>query len=497
MTSYARLLQILKQVHLLRSTRSLLDWDQQTMMPPGGLEHRSNQLAQLARMAHEMFTDAAVGDLLDACGDGADDDERVVLRETRRSFDRATRMPASLVAELAAARSVGHARWAEARKASDFSTFRPTLENMVALKRRQAECLGWPDGGEPWDALADDYEPGCTAQQTEALFEPLRRELVKLIEDLRGGAEPTDALLRLDLPAEQNRSFVRKISERLGFEFGRGRLDESAHPFCSGTHCHDVRMTTRFDEPNPIEPLFSTMHETGHGLYEQGLPPEHLGTPLGGSISLGIHESQSRMWENFVGRSRAFWAWCLPQFQEHFGSAAVRLPLDDAYAGANLVRPGFIRVEADEASYNLHIMVRFEIERALINGDLEVADVPAAWNGRYRDYLGLEVRDDARGCLQDVHWSSGGFGYFPTYTFGNLYAAQLFEQARSDLPDLDAQIEEGSFEGLLAWLREHVHRHGMRYRAAELCERVTGRTLSAEPLMRHLREKLRPLYGLS
>jgi carboxypeptidase Taq len=281
----------------------------------------------------------------------------------------------------------------------------------------------------------------------------------------------------------------------MGFDFERGRIDPTVHPFCSGSHPGDVRITTRYAKDKFFDALGSTMHEAGHGLYEQGLPVEHNGTPLGNAVSLGIHESQSRMWENFVGRSRPFWKWCLPELQKAFGDAISHVTLDDAYQGMNLVRPDFIRVEADEATYNLHIMVRFELERALMSGDLAPADLPHEWNRRYKEYLGVDVPDDARGCLQDVHWSAGLLGYFPTYTLGNLYAAQLFEKALEDIPDLYDSFAEGDFSPLKTWLNTNVHEHGSRYLPAELCERVTGKPLGAEPLLRHLNDQLRPLYS--
>ena len=387
--------------------------------------------------------------------------------------------------------------WGEARKACDFARFRPWLEKIVDLNKRKAECFGWPADGEPWDALVEDYEPGCTAASVEEVFAPLRPRLQALISDLMASpTKPPNAFNELQLSIDRQEKFVRIVSEQIGFDYSCGRLDRSTHPFCSGTHCHDVRMTTRFHDCNVNDALGSTMHESGHGIYEQGLPGEHTGTPMGIAVSHGIHESQSRMWENQVGRSRPFWVWCQPKLKDFFGWAINALALDDVYGAANIVRPDFIRVEADEATYNMHIMVRFEIERALMGGDLAVADIPGAWNEKYREYLGLEVPDDRRGCLQDIHWSMGSIGYFPTYTLGNLYAAQFFEQALEDLPDLYDQFERGEFGGLRGWLNEKIHAHGQRYRAADLCEHVTGKPLSADPLMRHLEGKLRPLYGL-
>ena len=500
---YDEMIRLTRAASLMGTTMALLGWDQETMMPSAGLEHRSRQLAQLARLHHRLATDPKVGEHLAACEADAQltadplSPEAVNIREIRRKYDRLVRLPVTLVEELAQTTSLAQHEWSEARRASDFARFRPWLEKIVELTRRKAECLGWPEGGEPWDALADDYEAGCTAAQVEQVFAPLRTRLQDLLDDLMSGPRrPSTRFNEIPLAIEQQDRFVRFVAEQIGFDFTRGRLDRSTHPFCSGTHCHDVRMTTRFHESNVNDALGSTMHESGHGIYEQGLLPEHIGTPMGHAVSLGIHESQSRMWENQVGRSRAFWVWCQPKLAEFFGSAVESLSLDEVYQAANIVQPDFIRVEADEATYNLHVMVRFVLERALLRDDLAVADLPGAWNETFKDHLGLDVPDDRRGCLQDIHWSSGSFGYFPTYTLGNLYAAQLFEKARAEMPDLDRQFERGEFAPLKAWLKTNVHAHGQRYRAADLCAQVTGKPPSADPLLRHLEAKLRPLYGV-
>jgi len=500
---YQQLIDHALQAHLLRSTAGLLSWDQEVMMPRAGVEHRSQQYALLAKLIHEMAVDPRVGEWLADCESDGDltadplSPAAVNVRELRRSHDKALKLPAELVEQLAATSTQARAYWLEAREQNDFELFRPWLAKVVDLTRRKADCFGWPDAGEPWDALADAYQADLSAAAVSAVFGPLRDRLVRLNEDLLGhGKAPDNCFAKMTLREAPMRRFVRYVAERLGFEFDRGRLDTSAHPFCTTLAPNDVRMTTRFGESNPIEPLFSTMHETGHGIYNLGLPAEHAGTPMGSSVSLSIHESQSRLWENQVGRSRAFWSWCLPKMRRFFGVAAASLSLDAVYAGANLVQPQCIRVEADEATYNLHIIVRFELERALINADLEVSDLPEAWADQYRQTLGIEVSDDARGCLQDIHWSQGAIGYFPTYTLGNLYAAQFFEAARRDNGALDEQFAAGRFADLRAWLRHNIHDQGMRYRTAELCEHVTGEPLSIEPLMRHLEGKLRPVYGV-
>lgn len=473
------------------------------MMPPGGLAHRSNQLAQLAQLVHERSTDPRIVDWLGECEADRSitehpfSDAAVNVREWRRDYDRATKLPAELVVEFSQATSQAKSEWAQARKANDYARFAPWLDKIVNLSKRQAECYGWQEEGEPWDALAEGYEAGMTAAYVAGVFTPLRKKLVVLVDRLMGSSSPpSNAFNELKLPVAQQEAFVRRISEAVGFDFNSGRLDTSSHPFCSGTHHADIRLTTRFADDNVNDALGSTLHETGHGLYEQGLPPQHLGTPRGNAVGLSIHESQSRLWENQVGRSRAFWTWCHPLLTQHFGDTVAGLSPDDIYAAANRVSPSLIRVEADEATYNLHIMIRFELERALLKGDLTAADLPAAWNEKYRDYLGVDVPDDAQGCLQDIHWSMGALGYFPTYTLGNLYSAQFFEAAQAQLGDLHALFATGDFSPLLDWLRTHIHAQGMTYTSAQLCQHVTGKPLTADPLMRHLEAKLLPIYGL-
>ncbi len=501
--AYETLLKLARDAQQLHATLEIMHWDQEVKMPARGVEYRSKQIAQLARIHHEAATDKRIGELLSECESDSSltsdprSIEAVNIRELRRVYDRRTKLPTELIEEEARLSSVGQHTWARARKNSDFSEFKPMLKDIITLLRRKADCFGWAPGGEPWDALAEDYEPGCTAADVEKVFTPLRDRLVTLLNDLMGSSNPpSNAFNAKIIPIENQRQFVRFVAEAIGFDFDRGRIDISTHPFCSGTHCNDVRITTRFHENNVNDALGSTMHECGHGIYEQGLLEQHIGTPMGESVSLGIHESQSRMWENQVGRSQAFWKWCYPKMPEHLSGAVKDLSFDDVYGAVNIVKPDFIRVEADEATYNMHIMVRFEIERGIIAGDINVDDIPEVWNEKYKQYLNIDVPNDAKGCLQDIHWSMGSMGYFPTYTFGNLYAAQFFEKALDDMPDLYAQFEKGKFDALRTWLNENIHAHGQRYRAAELCEHVTGKPLSADPLLRHLEGKLRPIYGV-
>ena len=498
--AYAELIRRVREIALLGSCASLLHWDRETCMPEAGVEHRAAQLSLLAGMTHERFIDPRIDALLAAC-EGTDlvaaplSDEAVNVRELRRSYDRATRLPTELVAELARVTSLAHGEWVRARQADDFARFLPWLEQIVALKQREADCYG--HNGNRFDALLEDYEPGATAAWVAGVLEPLRQELVALLDAIQGSArEPRTEILERVYPLPRQELFGRLAAAAIGFDFAGGRLDVVAHPFCSQIGPGDVRLTTRYDERAFGDGFFSIIHETGHGLYGQGLDPGHWGLPRGEPVSLGIHESQSRLWENQVARSLPFWQHFYPIAQQFFPEALGGVGLDDFCFAINAVRPSLIRVDADEVTYNLHIILRFELEQALLSGDLAAADVPAAWNERSEALLGTRPPSDADGCLQDVHWSGGGIGYFPTYTLGNLNAAQLMAAARDAIPDLDAQMARGAFADLLAWLREQVHRRGQQYRAPELIEVVTGSPLTHDALMAHLRAKFEPLYGL-
>lgn len=492
-----------REARLLGSTAAILGWDQETMMPPGGLEHRARQLAQLARLEHGMATDPRLGDALSRAEEAVSalpesHPDRVNVRECRRDYDRATKLPAELVEELASVASTAQHEWAEARKASDFARFRPWLERIVELNRRKADCFGWDRAkGERWDALADGFEPGCTAASVAAVFQPLRARLQPLLDAVRGASKRPDLSFNghaVDIDGQER--FARFVCGAIGFDFARGRLDRSTHPFCGGSHCNDVRMTSRYSPNCLLDGLGSSMHESGHGMYEQGLDPAWIGTPMGEAVSLSIHESQSRLWENQVGRSMPFCRWARARMPEFLGHAVDRFSAEQVYEAANGVEPGLIRVDADEATYNMHVMVRFELERAMMSGSLAVADLPGAWNGLYREYLGLDVPDDRRGCLQDVHWSGGMIGYFPTYTLGTLHAAQLFEAAKAAMPGIEDGFSRGEFRPLREWLNATVHRQGRRWLSDRLCVEVTGKPLSADPFMRHLEAKVRPLYGI-
>ncbi|MEZ6053209.1 MAG: carboxypeptidase M32 [Planctomycetaceae bacterium] len=498
--AYTELIGHLQKTSLLASCAHLLGWDEQTYLPTQGAELRADQMALLSGMVHERTTSPRIGELLSQLeSDSQFNNESPAsanVREIRRTYERATRLSQKLVEELSRVTTLSQQAWIEARQKRDFATFQPWLEKIVALKREEATAVGYGDGL-PYDALLDDYEPGMTATKVQEAFSPLRDELVQLVQRIAGSThKPDRSIITSSYPVAAQRSFGRQAAEAIGFDFSAGRLDEAAHPFCSGIGPGDCRLTTRYDENYFPQALFGTLHEAGHGLYEQGLNRNAFGTAMGTAASLGIHESQSRMWENFVGRSRAFWQHFIIPAQRTFAPVLDDVSLDDFYAAINIVEPSFIRVEADEVTYNLHVMLRFELEQPLISGDLQVADVPAVWNETFEKYLGLTPPDDAVGCLQDVHWSAGLIGYFPTYALGNMYAAQFFNAAQQELGDLSEMFARGEFAPLKDWLRTNIHERGHQFQADRLLEVVTGEKLSHQPLTDHLKRKFGALYGL-
>jgi carboxypeptidase Taq len=500
--AYDDLRRELREIELLASINALISWDQETMMPPAGTSLRAEQAATLGQLVHERRTSPLIAELLARCEEDqalqSDELAAANLREIRRGYDQAVKVPTSLVRQLAETTTHAQHAWRDARERSDFAAFAPWLAKIVQLTKSRSECLAKPDTVDMYDPLVDEYEPGAKTADMVEVFRDLRERLAPLIQEIASArTAPDDRLNRILIPVERQISFNRSVAERVGFDFAAGRLDISTHPFCQGIGPGDTRMTTRYREDAFFDALSSTLHETGHGLYEQGLPKEELlGQPLSEPVSLGIHESQSRMWENLVGRSAPFWEWALPEARKAFGSDLDGLTAKEVYGAMNIVRPGLIRVDSDEATYNLHIMLRFDLERALLSGELPIAEVPGVWNERMRTDLGVTVPDDRRGCLQDVHWSMGAIGYFPTYTLGNLYAAQFWAALRRQLPGLDDSLAAGEFPVLLDWLRNEIHRHGRRFTAPELCRRVTGESLTALPFMSYLEEKVRPLYGL-
>jgi len=484
-----------RQIFDLTLVQQTLEWDQEVIMPPKGLEQRAHQLSALAAAVHGRMKDPAYGELIAGLEALDDLDERVRsdVREARKAHDRATKIPVRLVEERAAACALAQAAWEAARPRNDFASFRPHLERVVALTREQAEALG---GANRYDALLEDYEPGMTEAQLRTVFADLKDRLLPLLDAVRGASRrPDAALLARHFPEAGQRAFCLRLVRELGFDLEAGRFDDSAHPFTNGT-LRDVRLTTRYQEAYLPSAVFGTIHEVGHGLYEQGLDPARYRDPAGQACSMGIHESQSRLWENLIGRSRPFWQHYFPQLRHAFPGVLEDVSLEAFYEAVNAVEPTLIRLEADEATYNLHILLRFDIESDLMAGKVEPRDLPGLWRAKMQEYLGLEPEEDRLGVLQDVHWSVGLLGYFPTYALGNLYGAQFLEALRRDLPDLDERLTRGELRAVKDWLRERIHRHGRRWSAQELCREVTGETLSAEPLLRHLWGKYTEIYGL-
>ncbi|MCP4855036.1 MAG: carboxypeptidase M32 [Fuerstiella sp.] len=501
-TLYQELLARVSKAALLESCGAVLSWDRETYMPVGGNEHRASQLSLLAGVGHQWSTDPHIGELLDQLADSEladapDADSTVNIREIRRTYNRSRKLPQRLVEELSRVTALAQHHWAESRGTGDFDSFAPWLSQIIDLKKEEAAAVQFSDGGEPYDALLDEYEPGASSAEVAGVFDALRQELVPLLDAIRGAERQPDAsLLSRTYPKAQQAKLGRRAAEAIGFDFQKGRLDVTTHPFCSGFGPGDCRLTTRYDESFFPSAFFGTLHESGHGMYEQGLPVDAFGTPMGSSVSLGIHESQSRLWENLVGRSRSFWKHFYPPAQQAFPDALGETSLDDFHFAINAVSPSFIRVEADEVTYNLHIMLRFDLERDLISGDLKPVDVPEAWNARFTSDFGITPSNHSEGCLQDVHWSAGLLGYFPTYALGNMYAAQFFAAAEDQIGDLQRLFAAGDFAPLLEWLRQNIHQHGQRFSANRLVEVVTGTPLSNRPLIEQLSNRFRPLYGV-
>jgi carboxypeptidase Taq len=475
----------------------LLNWDEQVNMPPRGAGARGAAKATLSGVLHERICDERFGEAIAELGDDASLSEldAARVREARRERDRAVRVPAALVRALALAESEGFEAWQVARAASDFSLFRDPLARIIGLRREEADAVGY-EGGERYDALLDQYEPDMRVARLEPLLNGLRDELVPFAREIAARPRPDDAFAHRNFPAEVQRAVGARLSAAIGFDYEAGRLDEAAHPFASGFAPGDVRLTTREHEDDLFSGLFAVLHETGHGLYEQGLTGAIDGTFCGTAASLGLHESQSRFWENMVGRSHAFWERHLGELREAFPGKLDDVSVDQFVRAANLVEPSLIRVEADEVTYHLHVYLRFELELALVRGDLGVDDLPAAWNERMRTLVGIEVPRDAVGVLQDVHWSAGLVGYFPTYTLGTLYSAQFLAAIERELGPIDAIVRAGEYDRLLGWMREHVHSRGAIVAPEQIALDATGEAPGHAALMRYLRVKYGALYDL-
>jgi carboxypeptidase Taq len=487
-----RLKELLAEVDDLRKAATLLFWDQRVMMPSGGAEARADASATVGRLAHEKFVSNEIGELLDGLNEDDYDYESVeasLIRVTRRDYEKAVRVPPELTGEMRRSSALGLAAWGPARTNSDFAALLPHLERNLELRHRYVECFEPPD--ETYDVLLDDYEPLMKTAEVREIFEGLKRDLIPLIQEIGEAGEVEDSFLRGKFDADTQREFTFTVLRRFGFTDDEWRLDTTAHPFmCSPGH-GDVRLTTNF-RPDDLTSIFASMHEFGHGVYEWGVDPSLARTPLGSGVSLGVHESQSRTWENLIGRSRAFWRFFYPQLQELFLQQLGSVDEEAFYRAVNKVHPSLIRIDADEVTYNMHIILRFELEQELIDSRLDSKDLPHAWNARMGEYLGVDVPDDARGVLQDMHWAGGSIGYFPTYSLGNVMSVQIWERMKEDVGDVDDQFERGEFGEVRAWLRSHLYVLGRKFTPQETIERVTGSRIDAGPYVRYLREKLAP-----
>jgi carboxypeptidase Taq len=506
-TALERLRELDRERMSLSHAAALLQWDEETCLPPEGVEDRAEQLAALEGAVHEKLTSPRLGRLLEeleaACpaGDGEPPDPADpfpagdFLRVLRRDYDRAVKLPAEFVREWARAAGLSQAAWADARKNSDFAAFVPHLEKMIDLARQKALFLGWPPAA-VYDGLLDLHEPGLTGADLAAVFDPLGERLSALLRRIAARPRPETAFLHHPCDVEKQDAFCREVLAALGFDFRRGRLDRSVHPFTTTLGFNDVRITTRYAGKDLLSGLFSVIHEGGHAFYELGLDPAFRGSCLAEGVSMGIHESQSRLWENVIGRSRAFWKGWLPRLGEYVPSSLGGLDGETFYRGLNAVEPGLIRVEADEVSYSLHIILRFDLERRLFDGTLTAAGLPAAWAAAMKKYLGLEPANDAEGALQDVHWSMGAFGYFPSYALGNLYGLQFWQCLRAECPGLEGELERRDYRNIHRWLGKTIHRHGRRFEPAMLIRSVTGKPLSVEPFLEYIEGKYGELYEL-
>jgi carboxypeptidase Taq len=491
----------LAEIFDLNGLGALAGWDQETYMPKGAAQTRAYQLSTLSKLVHQQFVSPKTVQLLEACGElDASTPDGALLRVAKRSYDKQSKLPSDFVADFSRDRALSTQVWQEARRENDFKRFEPHLAKMIEYTLRAAEYQGYDD--HPYDALLDGYEPGMKTSEVREIFAALRPETVKLVADIRANGTPTgDDFLKEDYDEAKQEAFAMEVAVAFGYDLQHGRLDRTTHPFMTNFSYQDARITTRYDRNFLPTALFGVWHETGHGLYEQGTDPAYFRSPLARGASMMFHESQSRTWENLVGRSHSFWQHWYGKLQSHFPAALGEVALDTFYKAINQVQTSLIRVEADEVTYNLHIMLRFELELALMEGKLKASELPEAWNALMQDYLGLLPDSDAGGVMQDIHWSSALIGYFPTYTLGNILSAQLFEQADADLqadglPSLAEQFTSGQYLPLREWQRQKLHTHGKRYTPNELVLLATGKPLSSEPYLRYLKGKFGAVYGI-
>ncbi len=498
--TYQRVCDFARETQLLTSINALLEWDQQTNLPQSAGGYRAEQVTYIASQIHKRQTDSQFGQWLSELSDSElaldlHTDAGSTIRELKHRFEKKRRLPVELIERQAKAFSLAQNVWVDARKNNDFAQFAPHLKEIFELKREEAQAIDGP--GSLYDVLLDDFEPGASTEEVGQVLAALKAQIVPLISAVsESPIRVQTELLHRNFPKHEQKKFAVNATKAIGFDYQRGRIDIAHHPFCTELGPDDCRITNRYDESFFNPGFFGALHEAGHGLYEQGLRSQCYGIPPGNYCSLGLHESQSRLWENLVGRSQGFWNHFYPAAQKHFVDALDEVPQNDFYRAINQVKPSLIRVEADEATYDLHIIIRFELEQALLEGELAVDDLPGAWNDKYLEYLGICPTNDREGVLQDIHWSAGLVGYFPTYSIGNIYAAQLFSQANQVIGDLDEQFAAGEFRPLLKWLRSHVHSAGNRFRAGELMAELTNSSLDQRPMVDHLRKKLSLIYQI-
>lgn len=486
----------MKEIADLRYSSAVLQWDQETYMPAAGGEIRSRQIATLSESAHRLFTGEEIKSLLNRLEDVSvlEEDKQHNVRLIREDVTKASKLSPAFVRKLSETASNSFSAWIEARKKNDFLVFRDSLEKLVALKKEEAAFLGYE--GHPYNALLNDYEKGCTTSLLDKTFATLRVPLSELISKVSNAPQVDNSFLHQQFSKQGQWDYGMDLLQSMKYNFHAGRQDMAEHPFTINFSSRDVRITTRIDEHDMSNMIWSSIHELGHALYEQGLPYEEYGMPLGEAASLSIHESQSRLWENNVGRAINFWQHHFPILKNHFPQQLQDVSLDQFYKGINQVKPSLIRTEADELTYHFHVMVRYELEKQLIGGELSVKDIPAFWNEQYKKLLNIDVPDDKQGCLQDVHWSHGSFGYFPTYSLGSLYAAQFFHAAETSIPDLDSQLKQGDTDGLLQWLRKNIHTHGRKFTSEELAEKISGEGLNTGYFMTYVTNKYKNIYNL-
>lgn len=496
-TRYNQYKTITQKAADFNNAAAVLGWDQEVYMPKEGFAFRGRQLATLASQAHELVTSERYRELLEELHGSNDLDEQQQdnVRLSYEDLKKNSKLSPSFIEQLTTQTSNSYSAWIKARSDKDFKTYLPELEKMVELKKQQAELYGYE--GHPYNALLDDYEKGANVTMLDRVFHAVRDQFPPLMQQIKECDQVDDAFFRQHYDREKQFAFTTEVLKQMGYNFDAGRQDYSEHPFSTSFSPADVRVTTRVNEEDLSSIIWSSIHEGGHALYEQGLPESQYGLPLGAAVSLSIHESQSRLWENMAGRSLQFWEFFYPMLQQVFPDQLGNVPLRSFYRGMNKVQPSLVRTEADEVTYHFHVMIRYEIEKQLLSGALQVKELPEVWNSYYQRYLGVTPPDDKLGVLQDVHWSHGSFGYFPTYSLGSFYAAQFFEQASKDLKTLLQQIQSGSFGDLLKWLRMHIHQYGRKYTSEELCMRVTGKGLDISSFMNYARTKYADIYGFS